>query len=192
MVLRLFCFTFLSPDVNYPFWQVNENSCMYLVFSVTYTISMKHISFWGAKDKNRAVHITTPLINSVKAIVLAFKRTGKYIFSVTNTFFQWQMWCIQHSFHVKKKRGAFKHMEYNSQALLMDSNILKRKAGEKISFTCFGVKEKEQLYYPKSPLVLSVLLGAHFLSMWTDMPSVTTHCLWLGLCVQYGWYCFNR
>lgn len=46
----LFCFTFLSPDVNYPFWQVNGNSCMYLVFSVTYAIiSKKHISFWGER-----------------------------------------------------------------------------------------------------------------------------------------------
>lgn len=43
-------FYFLSPDVNYPFWQVNGNSCMYLVFSVTYTIiSKKHISFWGER-----------------------------------------------------------------------------------------------------------------------------------------------
>lgn len=65
---------------------------MYLVFSVTCTIiSKKHISFWGAKDKNKAVHITTPLTNSVKAIVLAFKRTGKCICSGANvmhsTFF---------------------------------------------------------------------------------------------------------
>lgn len=58
---------------------------MYLVFSVKYTIiSKKSISFWGAKDKNKAVHITTPLINSVKEIVLAFKRTGKCSFSVAN------------------------------------------------------------------------------------------------------------
>lgn len=44
-----------------------------------------------AKDKNKAVQITTPLINSAKAIVLAFKRTGKCICSVANvmhsTFF---------------------------------------------------------------------------------------------------------
>lgn len=76
---------------------------------------------------------------------------------------------------MKTKTGAFKHREYNSQALVMISTILKRKGGKKISFTCFSVKEKEQLYYPKSPLELLVLLGAHFLSMQTDLPSVTTH-----------------
>lgn len=45
----------------------------------------------NAKDKNKAVQITTPLINSAKAIVLAFKRTGKCICSAANvmhsTFF---------------------------------------------------------------------------------------------------------
>lgn len=38
----------------------------------------------NAKDKNKAVQITTPLINSAKAIVLAFKRTGKCVSSATN------------------------------------------------------------------------------------------------------------
>lgn len=65
---------------------------------------------------------------------------------------------------MKKKTGAFKHREYNSQALVMISNILKREEEKEISFT-FGVKEREQLYNPKSPLELSVLFGAHVLSM---------------------------
>lgn len=47
-VVLFILFYFFKPDVNYPCWQVNGNSCMYLVFSVTYANnSKKHVSFWG-------------------------------------------------------------------------------------------------------------------------------------------------
>lgn len=46
-------------------------------------------------------------------------------------------------FTQKKKTGAFKHRECNSQALVMISNIYKTEEGEKFPFACFSVKEEE-------------------------------------------------
>lgn len=52
----------------------------------------------NAEDKNKAVQITTLLINAAKAIVLVFQRTGKCICSAAN---------VMHSalFSQKKKTG---------------------------------------------------------------------------------------
>lgn len=75
------------------------------------------------------------LFTSPPPLLTLLKQLCWHLRELANAFVQGQMWCIQRSFHTKKKTGAFKNREHNSQALVMISNILKREEGEKISFT---------------------------------------------------------
>lgn len=159
-------------------------ACTWYFLSHTLLLVRNTFPFRALRTKIRLFTLPPPLLTLLKQLCWHLRE-------LANAFVQWQMWCIQRSFHMKKKTGAFKHRQYNSRALVMISNISKKGEGKKISFTCFGVKEREQLYYPKSALELSVLLGAHFLSTCRQI------CLqwqliglWLGFCMQYGSYCF--
>lgn len=100
-------------------------ACTWYFLSHTLLLARNTFPFGvSAKDKNKAVQITTPLINSAKAIVLAFQRTGKCICSAANvmhpTFFS----------HEEENR-AFEHRGCNSWALVMISNIFRGEGGKR-------------------------------------------------------------
>lgn len=124
----------------------------------------------NAEDKNKAVQITTLLINAAKAIVLVFQRTGKCICSAAN---------VMHSglFSHKEGNRALKHMECSSQPLVkISNNYFQERRGGKDPIRLFQCEGRGIALLPKiSSKAVSAAWCTFSLHVQTDLPSVTNH-----------------
>lgn len=94
-------------------------ACTWYFLSHTLLLVRNTFPFGALRAKIRLFRLPPPLLTLLKQLCWHLRQ-------LANAFAQRQMWCVQHSFHMKKKTGAFKHGQFNSQALVMISNIFKR------------------------------------------------------------------
>lgn len=127
-------------------------ACTWYFLSHTLLLVRNTFPFGALRTKIRLFTLPPPLLTLLKQLCWHLRE-------LANAFVQWQMWCIQRSFHMKKKTGAFKHRQYNSWALVMISNISKKREGKKdliYLFLCEG----------KGTALLSKICSAAFSAAW--------------------------